>query len=486
MRGRWRSQSLPARPLAQTGGEVVAAVAAATVVVALLQSAAPPAGLGVVYLLAVLEVAVRRGQGAALGAALLSVLTLNYLFIAPRHQLSIRHTQDLIDLIVFLIAAVVVGRLAELGRARAREAELRARMATARQSEATLLARAASAILVGSSFRAQCAAIEKLVQAATGSGAARIVAQPVPSPQSDEMTVLLRAQQRIWLYVSTDGDWSAEQLERLAEPLGRLLDVASERDRVAEQAAETEAARRTETARTAVLHAISHDLRSPLTAITTAASGLRSDQIAADERAELVEVIGSESLRLAKLIDDLLDLSKIEAGAVSPRPDWTDLADVVASAVAHLPATDPIELELPQELPLVQADAAQLERVFSNLLENALKFSPPGTPVRVTGAASGGRVTVRVTDSGRGIPAHQRARVFEPFFRGRADRGGARDAMPAAGGAGSGSGLGLAICRGFVEANGGRILLQSGVDQGTSFAVSFPVARQPARTGPGP
>ena len=461
--------------MAETCGEIVLAVAAATVVVALLQSASPAAGLGVVYLPAVLEVAVRRGQWAGLATAVLGVLTLNYLFITPRHQLAIRHTQDLIALIVFLMAAVVVGRLAELGRARAREAESRARLAAAREQEATLLAEAASAILARHSGPAQLTAIEKLVRTATGASGARIVAEPVPSPQDGEVTVRLRAQQRTWLYVTADGSWGEPQLERVAEPLGKLLDVAAERERVAEQAAETEAARRTETARTAVLHAISHDLRSPLTAITTAISALRSDRLSADEHRELIDMIDGESVRLAKLVDDLLDLSKIQAGAVAPRPDWCDLSDVVASAVAHLPDTQPIELDLPLDLPLVQADAAQLERVFSNLLENAIKFSPAGAAVRVTGGAAGGRVTVRVTDRGRGIPAQQRTRVFEPFFRGRTDR------SPVA--AGAGSGLGLAIVKGFVEANGGRILLQSGTDEGTSFAVSFPVARQPAPAG---
>lgn len=463
------------RLVAETCGEIVLAVAAATVVVALLESASPAASLGVVYLPAVLEVAVRRGQWAGLATAVLGVLTLNYLFIAPRHQLAIRHTQDLIALIVFLMAAVVVGRLAELGRARAREAESRARLAAAREQEATLLAEVASAILARHSGAAELTAIEKLVQTATGATGVRIVAEPVPSPQDGEVTVRLRARQRTWLYVTGDGSWGASQLERIAEPLGKLLDVAAERERVAEQAAETEAARRTETARTAVLHAISHDLRSPLTAITTAISALRSDRLSADEHSELIDMIDGESVRLAKLVDDLLDLSKIQAGAVAPRPDWCDLSDVVATAVAHLPDTQPIELDLPLDLPLVQADAAQLERVFSNLLENAIKFSPAGAPVRVTGGAAGGRVTVRVTDRGRGIPAQQRTRVFEPFFRGRTDR------SPVA--AGAGSGLGLAIVKGFVEANGGRVLLQSGIDQGTSFAVSFPAARQPAPAG---
>ncbi len=181
----------------------------------------------------------------------------------------------------------------------------------------------------------------------------------------------------------------------------------------------------------------------------------------AAERSELVEVIETEAARLAKLVDDLLDLSKIQAGAVTPRADWCDLHDAVSCAAAHLRAEHPLELVLPPDLPLVRADAAQLERVFCNLIENAVKFSPPGVPVRISAGVGSGRVTVRVADHGRGIPSQHRPHVFEPFFRGR--------------GAGAGSGLGLAICRGFVQANGGQIVLQSGDERGTSFAVSFPL-----------
>jgi two-component system sensor histidine kinase KdpD len=164
---------------------------------------------------------------------------------------------------------------------------------------------------------------------------------------------------------------------------------------------------------------------------------------------------------------------------VAPRADWCDLHDVVASAAAHASGSreHPIEFRLPAELPLVRADAAQLERVFSNLIENAVKFSPPGAPVRITGGASAGRVAVRVADQGSGIPRRYRSQVFEPFFRARGS-GSDSDAGP--GGGTGGSGLGLAICRGFVEANGGRIVLQTGRDTGTIFTVSFPVAGQPA------
>jgi two-component system, OmpR family, sensor histidine kinase KdpD len=449
------------------GCEIVLAVAAATAGVAALQSSTPVEGLGILYLLAVLAIAIRRGQLAALITAVLSVLTFNYLYLPPRHQLSIAHSSDVVELVVLLIAAVVVGRLAAVARERAAEAESRARVAAAREREAKLVAEVASAILAGESIGAQLETIGNRVALATAAGRARVVLEPVPAPRADEITVPLQARAgNAWLYLTRDVSWDHEAIERVAMSIGRLIDVAVERERVSDRAAESEAARRAEVAKTAILHAISHDLRSPLTAITTAGSALGIG-VSEAERAELVEVIETESARLAKLVDDLLDLSRIESGAVAPQADWCDLHDVVASAAAHAGQDHPIEFALPAELPLVRADAAQLERVFSNLIENAIKFSPPGTPVRITGGASAGRVAVRVADRGSGIPRRYRSQVFEPFFRGRGE-------------ASAGSGLGLAICRGFVEANGGAIVLQSDRETGTTFTVSFPVASQPA------
>ena len=452
--------------------EIVAVVAIATACVAALQSTVKDAaGLGVLYLLSVLVIAIRRGERAALLTAVLSMLVLNYLFITPRHRLSIAHSQDVVELAVLLITAVVVGRLAATGRQRAAEAESRAKLAAAREREATLLADTASAILAGHNVTAQLDSIGKRIARATAADHARVVLESVPAPAPGELAVPLRARTRTaWLYVS-EASWEQADLERLAEPLGRLIDVAVERERMADDAAEMEAGRRADAARTAILHAISHDLRSPLTAITTAGSALRAANLTDAERSELIEVIEGEGARLAKLVDDLLDLSKIEAGAVAPQADWCDLHDVVGSAAAHVHGDHPIEFALPPDLPLVRADAAQLERVFSNLIENAIKFSPPLAPVRITAGVGSGRVTVRVIDRGRGIPAQSRARIFEPFYRGRRGDGSSAGS--------SGSGLGLAICRGFVEANGGQIVLQSGVSQGTSFAVSFPVVRQP-------
>ena len=456
------------RPIAAVAGEVLIVVAVATGVVALLEGSAPVTGLGVLYLLAVLWLAIHRGQTAALAAAVLGVLALNWFFIPPKHELTIANSENVAALIVFLIVAIVVGRLASAARDRAAEAEARARTALAREREASLIAHAASAVLAGRGIATELDTIAHEVAVATGARRARVVLAAAPSTEDDELAIRLPLQARSgWLQVAAP-DWPREDLGRLAEPIARLVEVAIERERVADQAADTEAARRAAVAKTAVLHAISHDLRSPLTAISASAGALRAE-LSPEDRAELLGVIEAEAERLARLVDDLLDLSRIQAGAVHPRQDWCDLRDIVERAVAQVQDRQgerPIEVKLPGELPLVRADAAQLERVFSNLVENAVKFSPRGSPVAVRGGRTGGRVTVRVVDQGPGIPRRDRAQLFEPFFRGAEGRG-------------SGAGLGLAICRGFVEANGGRIVLQTDAGTGTSFAVSFPVVEQP-------
>ena len=282
------------RSLAIGALEVVVAVAAATLVVAALQGLTSASDLGSVYLLAVLAVAIARGEVAALVTAVLGVLTFNFFYIAPRHQLAIAHSHDVVQLVVLLIAAVVVGRLASLARQRAAEADKRALTAVAREREAKLLAEVASAILAGRSVDTQLHNIGARVAAATGASHARVTLEPVPSPDHGEISVALNARlRRAWLYVAADSGWSADELDRLAEPLGNLIDVAVEREQVGQRAAEADAAQRADVARTAILHAISHDLRSPLTAITTAGSALRGAGVTEEERNELIEVIES-------------------------------------------------------------------------------------------------------------------------------------------------------------------------------------------------
>jgi two-component system sensor histidine kinase KdpD len=458
----------PARRAAASALEALAAIAVATLAVAALDGLTSADNLRVIYLLAILFVTIRRDEATAVATAVGSVLALNFFFIEPVHQLRISHSEDVVALAVFLVAALVVGRLAATSRERAERAESRERLALVREQEARLIAGVAAEVLAGANIEERLPAIAAATTDQEGRPLIRVSLSPVPDERQDEHAVRLPTQMRSgWVYVRKGVGWEREDAARLAAALAQLIDVALERDRLAVQSAEAEATRRAEVAKTAVLHAVSHDFRSPLTAITTAASGLRDGGLSERDRDDLVSVVETESQRLARMVTDLLDLSKIQAGAVDPQADWVDLHDVVAGAAAQVRAAGhdhPVSIELPAELPLVQADASQLERVFTNLIENAVRFSPPGMPVRVSGGSGSGRVTVRVTDRGRGIPAAQRTQVFEPFFRGR-DSGG-------------GSGLGLAIVRGFVEANHGRIHLSS--SDGTSFAVSFPAVRQPA------
>jgi two-component system sensor histidine kinase KdpD len=201
--------------------------------------------------------------------------------------------------------------------------------------------------------------------------------------------------------------------------------------------------------KTTLLRAVSHDLRTPLTGIITAGHALRSPSLEPVERDELLATVVDEAGRMSRLVDNLLDLSRLQAGAAAPRTDWCSVEEVVRTAAEHA------ELELDVALgdvPMVRADPAQLERVFVNLLENARRHG--AEPVRVTADVGDGRLAVRVADSGPGVDPG--VNLFEPFVQGNGREG---------------SGLGLAIVKGFVEANGGRVR----VEPPATFVVELPL-----------
>jgi two-component system sensor histidine kinase KdpD len=312
--------------------------------------------------------------------------------------------------------------------------------------------------------------IDTRLEQAFAEAGARIQLCHAPAPRPGESALPLRMSGMSgWLYLDRNGVWSKEDADRVQRALSDLIALAHSRARMSETSTETEAARRSEVAKTAVMHAIAHDLRPPLTAITTAVGALREPGIGEGDRVELTSALATEAERLEHMVADLLDLSRIEAGAANPCAEWCDLNEMVARAAGHVQAQHeaaPIRIDLPAGLPPVHADPAQLDRAFTALLENAVKFSSSDKPVEVRGVCANGRITIRVMDHGRGIPPAEQAHVFKPFARGSDPR--------------RGSGLGLAICRGFVEANGGRIALQSGGREGSAFAVSFPAAPQPS------
>jgi PAS domain S-box-containing protein len=239
---------------------------------------------------------------------------------------------------------------------------------------------------------------------------------------------------------------------------------------VTERRKAEEALKQSDTLKTALLRSVSHDLRSPLTAIVAAGESSGSPSLDIEGRRELASVIVSEASRLSRLVDKLLDLSRLQGGAASPRRVHCSIEEIVDSALEQLPsADDQFEVEIDSELPGVHTDATQLERALVNLFENASRFSGKG-PVRVSATASGGDVFVRISDRGPGIAEEERERVFEPFYRGSDGHG-----------SHAGSGLGLAIVRGFVEANGGRVWAEC-PGEGTTFVVRLPAQREGAST----
>jgi K+-sensing histidine kinase KdpD len=247
-------------------------------------------------------------------------------------------------------------------------------------------------------------------------------------------------------------------------------ELATRSRRLARHAVEAETLRQCDAVKTAVLRSVSHDLRSPLTAIRTASEGLTSSSLELDaaERADLFETIQVEVRRLERLVDNLLDLSRLEAGPSRRRPELWTVDALFARALEELgPDAERVSVEIGAEVPPVRVDAAQVERVFVNVLENALKFSSPTDPVAVTASAGSDGVDVRICDHGPGVPPGDRERIFEPFERGSTTT--------------RGTGLGLAIARGFAQANGGGVAVE-GSDGGATFVVTLPAAAEPALT----
>jgi two-component system sensor histidine kinase KdpD len=245
--------------------------------------------------------------------------------------------------------------------------------------------------------------------------------------------------------------------------LGELRQMSEERDLMEAEAIEAGALRRSDELKTALLRSVSHDLRTPLTSIIAAGAALDSASVTPEERHELSEAVVGEGQRLSRLVENLIDVSRLESGNAEPRREPVDLTGLLEAARDSVGVgPDEVRLSLDAELPTPVADAVQLERAFANLFENAVRHSG-GRPVLVRSRQTGGRLVVRVVDQGPGIPEPERERIFEPFYR--------RGPGPS-----RGFGLGLAIARGFVEANGGEIAVESVPGQGTTFVVSFPLS----------
>jgi two-component system, OmpR family, sensor histidine kinase KdpD len=437
-----------ARPLV---GAIVAAgsIALTTLLLYPLKEIAPAVSLGVVYLLAVLLVSTLYGLPLGLATSVAAAAAFNFFHIPPTGRFTIAEAENWVALVVFLVVAVVASTLSGQARARAQEAEDRRR-------EADLAAELARLLLGTPEPRAVLAPAAKRIADALRIDSAAVVLDRISGDERHAAVPL----GEIGTLVVPAGAADVAR-ERVAPALEALLAAALERETLTREVVETDALRRSDEIKTAVLRSVSHDLRSPLTAIVAAGEALSSATLEPDDRLELTDAIAHESRRLTRLIDQLLDLARIQAGTAEPREDWCSLEEVVRAAVEDTEAPKRVRIAVAPELPLIRADAGQLRRAVANLIENALRYGD-GQPVSVRARVSGGRILMRVVDQGPGIPPAEHERIFAPFYR-------------APGSDGRGSGLGLAIVRGLVEANGGRVRVESLPGQGSSFVVELPL-----------
>jgi two-component system sensor histidine kinase KdpD len=278
----------------------------------------------------------------------------------------------------------------------------------------------------------------------------------------------------IFLITATiTGQLAANQRDRAREAAERARETVTlyeERDRLRERATEAEVLRRADELKTALLSAVSHDLRTPLASIIASAGSLRQpDVVWTDaERESFLGDIEGEARRLARIVANLLDLSRMESGTLRPERGWYDLAALVDDVVGRLRATThdhPVHVRASDDLPPVPLDYVEVDQVLSNLIENAVRHTPAGTEIWISIDQDGTDAVVTVSDAGPGIPDAALAHLFDPFVRAARRRGGP-----------GGVGLGLAIARGLVAAHGGRITAANRAEGGAIFRFTLPLA----------
>jgi two-component system sensor histidine kinase KdpD len=423
------------------------------------------------YLLLVVLVATVGGLAPALVTAVVGFLLVNRLFTPPIHTWTINQPENLFALVVFLAVALVVSALVAAAARRSAEA---ARAA----AEAETLAGLAGSVVepdplpvlvdhLRRTFGLRGAAL--LRHADDGGWQIEAASGPEPPtvPGGSDQTRPLGG----GLVLALRGGGLAAEDLRVLNAFVAQLAAAIDRRRVGAQAAQAAALAEADELRSALLQAVSHDLRTPLAGIKASASSLRQPDIQWSEadRDEFLRTIEDETDRLATLVGNLLDMSRIQAGAVAPASRAVGLEEVVPAAVAGLgPRAQIVDVAVPESLPPVEADPALLERVVANLVDNAVAHSPPDAPVRVEAGEVGDRVLVRVIDRGPGIPAAERERVFQPFQRTGDSRRSPR---------GAGVGLGLAVARGFTQAMGGDLVVDDTPGGGTTMILDLAVAR---------
>jgi two-component system sensor histidine kinase KdpD len=479
----------------------VALVAAAWGLSALLDRISAGSNLAMIFLAAVLLSGLAFGLGPALLAAALAILTYNFFFLDPRFSFQIGHPADVLTFIIFLAVAAVTGWLT--GRVRD-QATLSARRAAA----VTALLAASRRLSAAPSTQAAAQALAEQLSAATGGQAVMFlpidgdIAPANGAPTLPEFSTAAMAAAR-WAWEKREPagagtgtlpqvGWTFRPLIGVRAPSGvaaidtvlaagsdedrlisALLDqgaLALERAELAAATVENEALRRSDKLRAALLNSISHDLRTPLSTVLGAATTLIAYRktLKAEVQEDLLQSIREEAERLNRYVGDLLDITRLEGGALVTRKSWIDVRDVLGLAtdrVRRRLGERHLAQDFPGELTMIKADPALLEQSLVNILENAIAYSPDGSTIETAAYEDRGNVVISIEDEGRGIPTIELEHVFEKFRR-----------MEDASDRVKGTGLGLTIAKGFVEAMGGRIAAASPIHDGlgTRVLISLP------------
>lgn len=468
----------------------------------------PVASISVAYLLAVMVVAIRFGLRPAILASVASFLAFNFFFTEPRFTFAVSDVQNLLTLAFFLIAAFIVSGMAS---------RLRAQVQASRESAR----RTANLYDFGRKVTAAAtlddvlwAVVHHVADTIRGrslvlmpaEGRLAVMAGYPPEDQLDDKSAAAAdwawthgklagrgsatLPAALWLFLplrtgrsavgvlgvqmSEDADLPSPAQMRLLETLADQAAVAIERTTLVSDIEAARVATERERLRSALLSSLSHDLRTPLVSIMGAASSLISydDILGAADRRDLAQTVQDEAERLNRFVQNLLDMTRLGSGTLKPRIDWADLSDIVGGAVERarrLLRQHAIKVDIEPGMPLLCVDAVLLGQVFFNLLDNACKYSPPGTTVKVWARKAADHIALEVADQGPGIPEADREKVFDMFYR-----VGQTDSQPA------GTGLGLAICRGIVEAHGGTIRAEAGLHgAGTAIIIRLPLPPAP-------
>jgi two-component system sensor histidine kinase KdpD len=438
------------------------------------------ADTALLYLLAVFVIAATFGRWPAIVASLLAFVAFNFFFVAPHFTLTIAAPRDRLSLVTFLVVAVSASGLAGRVRREATRAQERTRELTTLYG----LSQAISAEvdldrILPLVAHTTCSLLRVphcriLLYDAQGIKVLRAEAGAAPMPvryvdavlkvDARVLGVLEVAQRALAETLSTD---ERAQVDVLASQIVLVV----ERARLVQEASAARAFAESDRLKSVLLASISHDLRTPLALIKGAVTNLLDDSVAWDDqtRRELLQTANDETDRLNRLVGNLLEMSRIEAGALPHTRTWQDVGELLELVVARLRArlaTHPLQVSIAADLPLVAINATQIDQALTNLLENALLHTPPDTPIAVTARRVADTLQVVVEDAGPGIPAGMAPHIFERFVRGT---GAERHA--------AGSGLGLAIARGLVEAHGGRLWATNRPEGGAAFTVALPISQ---------